>query len=178
MRDYPALIHLVLRAHSLIYTLLNSVVFWCSQRWHQSWTVLHTFISPLCDALMHFCSYSLPLLGYPHLLSMIRNTLTCHDTTMLLLLTTGPVCQWCVLDSVPVSLPEPSDILSRSLKGIGIMAALMLEALQVATLLGAVALCYGILNCCISLCIWADVLTAYGAVLGKKIFSCKLHCTF
>jgi len=177
MRDYPALVRLVLRAHSLIYTLLNSVVFWCSQHWHQSWTVLHTLISPLCDALMHFCSYSLPLHGHPRLLSTIRNTPTCHDMTMFVL-TIGPVCHWCVLDSVPVSLLEPSGILSLSLKGIGILAALTLKALQVATLLGAVALCYSILNCCISLCVWADVLTAYGAVLGRKFFSCKLHCTF
>jgi hypothetical protein len=171
MRDYPALEHLVLWAHSLIYTLLNSVVFWCSQHWHQSWTVLVTLLSPLCDALMHFCSYSLLLLGHPHLLSTIRNTITCHDTTMLLLLTTGPVCHLCVLDSVPFSLLEPPGILSLSLKGIGILAALTSEALQVAILLGAVALCYSLLNCCIFLCVWVDVLTAYGAVLGRKFFS-------
>jgi len=47
-RDYPALVHLVLWAHSLIYILLNSVVFWCSQHWHRSWTQYST------DSLLHY----------------------------------------------------------------------------------------------------------------------------
>jgi hypothetical protein len=97
-RDYPAVIHLVLWAHSLIYILLYSVVFWCSQHWHQSWTVHHTFISPLCNALMYFCRYTLPSLCHPHLLSTIHNTLTCHATTMLLQLNAGPTYHWCFLN--------------------------------------------------------------------------------
>jgi hypothetical protein len=58
-----------------------------------------------------------------------------------------------MFDSVSVSLLEVSGTLSFSVEGIGIPAALMSEALQVATLLGAIALCYSILNCCISVCI-------------------------
>jgi hypothetical protein len=40
--DYLAFIHSVLQAHGPIYSLLNSVVCWCSQYWHRSWTQLST----------------------------------------------------------------------------------------------------------------------------------------
>jgi len=64
--DYPALVHTVLWAHSPIYSLLCSFVYWCSHKWHWSWTQYST------DSLIHslfiiqFCSYSLPSLCHPY----------------------------------------------------------------------------------------------------------------
>jgi len=50
-RDNRTLVHTVLRAHIPIYSLLNSVVYWCSQHWQRARTLVHRFNSPLCNAL-------------------------------------------------------------------------------------------------------------------------------
>jgi len=64
--DYPALVHTVLWAHSPIYSLPCSFVYWCSQKWQWFWTQYST------DSLIHslfiiqFCNYSLPSLCHPY----------------------------------------------------------------------------------------------------------------
>ena len=64
--DYVALIHSVLWAHSPVYSLLSSVVYWCSQLWQQSWIQYST--DSLIHSLLpvHFRSYNLPSLCHLH----------------------------------------------------------------------------------------------------------------
>jgi len=51
IRDYPALVYSVLWAHSPLCRLRNSVVYWCSHHWHQSWTQYST------DSLLHYTKH-------------------------------------------------------------------------------------------------------------------------
>ena len=76
-RDYLGLVHSVLRAHSPVYILLISVVYWCSQRRHRSWTQYSK------ESLTHYRTHyavpqlqSLLTLPSPHAL---RYALTQHS---------------------------------------------------------------------------------------------------
>jgi len=70
----PALVHSVLLAHSAIYNLLNSAVYWCSQ--HYTHSILH--FATLGAFPQSAVNTRCPLhatLWYPHSLSATRNTL-------------------------------------------------------------------------------------------------------
>jgi len=97
---------------------------------------------------MQFWSYSLPSLCCPHLLSATYNTLTRHDTTVLLL-KAGLVCHLCV-SQMPQSVFCECLALCLFLEGIGTPATLTPKASQIATPLGTVALCYNNFMCIVS----------------------------
>lgn len=88
---------------------------------------------------MQFWSYSLPSLCCPHSLSATYNTLTRHDTTVLLLLKAGLVCHFCV-SQMSQSVFCECLALCLILEGIGIPAALTPKASLIATPLGTVTI--------------------------------------
>ena len=89
-KDYPALVHSLLWVHNPVYSLLSSIVCWCSQHWRRSRTQYFTdALPPLCNAQ---CSSAVTIslsLCRLHSLSATRNTVIRRDTTVHFLLSAG-----------------------------------------------------------------------------------------
>jgi hypothetical protein len=72
-KDNPTLLHSVNLAHSPTYSLLNSVVYWCSH--HYTHTLIHIATQRVELSAVHTRCPINPTLWYPHSLSATHNTL-------------------------------------------------------------------------------------------------------